>query len=78
MIRNPKEEAEILISFFKSYAFFDTRLDIINYKRSVTYNSKLMSEFMVKTIINELEGIEESKDRILFYYKVLDEINIYE
>ena len=78
MIRSPKEEAEILISFFKSYAFFDTRSDIINYKRSVTYNSKLMSEFMVKTIINELEGIEENKDRILFYYKVLDEINIYE
>ena len=78
MIRSPKEEAEILISFFKSYAFFYTRSDIINYKRSVTYNSKLMSEFMVKTIINELEGIEENKDRILFYYKVLDEINIYE
>ncbi len=31
-MRTPRDEAEYLMQFFKAYAFFDVRLDIINYK----------------------------------------------
>jgi hypothetical protein len=77
-MRTPKEEAIYLIQFFKSYAFFDVRLDIIHYKNTVLYNAKIMAEYMVKTIINELEFFEETNiERLNFYKDVLDEINIY-
>lgn len=77
-MRTPKEEAIYLIQFFKAYAFFDVRLDIIHYKNTVLYNAKIMAEYMVKTIINELEFIEETNiGRLNFYKDVLDEINIY-
>ena len=78
-MRTPKEEAEYLMQFFKAYAFFDVRLDIINYKRTVNYNAFIMAEYMVKTIINELEisGYEINSERLDFYNKVIQELNIY-
>ncbi len=78
-MRTPRDEAEYLMQFFKAYAFFDVRLDIINYKRTVTYNAFLIAEYMVKTIINELElsSYELNSERLDFYNKVLQELNIY-
>ena len=78
-MRTPRDEAEYLMQFFKAYAFFDVRLDIINYKRTVTYNAFIMAEYMVKTIINELElsGYEINSEKLDFYNKVIQELNIY-
>lgn len=78
-MRTPRDEAEYLMQFFKAYAFFDVRLDIINYKRTVTYSAFIMAEYMVKTIINELEisGYEINSERLDFYNKVIQELNIY-
>jgi hypothetical protein len=78
-MRTPRDESEYLMQFFKAYAFFDVRLDIINYKRTVTYNAFLMAKYMVKTIINELEvsGYELNYERLEFYNNVLQELNIY-
>ena len=78
-MRTPIDEAEYLMKFFKAYAFFDVRLDIINYKRTVNYNAFIMAEYMVKTIINELElsGYEINSERLDFYNKVIQELNIY-
>lgn len=78
-MRTPRDEAEYLMQFFKAYAFFDVRLDIINYKRTVNYNAFIMAEYMVKTIINELElsGYKINSERLDFYNKVIQELNIY-
>ncbi len=75
---NTKRRSNLSYSIFKAYAFFDVRLDIIHYKNTVLYNAKIMAEYMVKTIINELEFVEETNIEGLNFYKdVLDEINIY-
>ena len=78
-MRTPRDEAEYLMQFFKAFAFFDVRLDIINYKRTVTYNAFIMAEYMVKTIINELElsGYEINSERLDFYNKVIQELKVY-